>query len=151
MRHLRKVPSALLIVSLALMLSACTDDQLKQVTKDLSVIATAVGEVQANVIVANQQQLLDDKTTGTILYICTRVSAAGKQADAIVRSITKLDPASRSSLVNLLTPISQALDPTQLEFVAGIKDLKTKQQVDGAFILLRSTISGMQLVLAASK
>jgi hypothetical protein len=57
---------------------------------------------------------------------------------------------SRKDLIALLTPISQALDLGQLEFIAGIKDPAMKQKIDGAFILMRTTISSLQIVLASS-
>jgi hypothetical protein len=138
---------AIALPLLVLMIS-CTDSDLQKIGKSMLILANGLKEVQTDVITANQSKLIDDATTGQILSICTRIDVAGKQVDTVMRSISKLDPASRTSLVNLLTPISQALDPNQISFVAGIKDPVTQQKVQGEFIILRSAVSAIQLVLA---
>lgn len=140
----------ILPILLLLLLSSCTDSDLQKTVKSLNIIGVTVGTLQADVIAANGAKLLDDQLTGQIIGVCVRVSVAGKQADSIVRGISKLDPAARTSLVSLLTPISQALDPNALEFIAGVKDPAVKQKIDGAFIILRTTISGLQIILASS-
>ena len=129
---------------------SCRDGDLQKVGKSMVVVSTAIGELQKNVIAANQQNLLNDQVTGQILQICIRVNTAGKQADAVLRSISQLDPGSRRNLIALLVPISQALDPMQLEFLADIRDPATKQKIDGAFILMRTTTSSVQIILATS-
>jgi hypothetical protein len=136
-------------VLLLLLMSACADSNLQTVSKDMLIVSTALGQLQSDLILANQNKLLDDPTTARIMKICIQANVAGRQVDAVLRGISKLDPQSRSSVIALLTPISQALDPTQLEFVAGIKNPETKQKIDGAFILMRTTISGIQIVLAS--
>lgn len=142
--HRRILPFLLL-----LLLSSCTDSDLQKTAKSLNIIAVTVGTVQADAIAANDAGIITVDTTRQIISVCVKVSVAGKQADSIVRSISKLDPESRKTLVNLLTPISQALDPAALEFLAGIKNPETKQKVEGGFIILRTTISGLQIILAS--
>lgn len=135
-------------VFMALQIS-CSDGDLQKVSKSMVVVSTAMGELQKNVIAANRQNLLNDNATGQILQFCIKINTAGKQVDAVLRSIDQLDPGSRRNLIALLIPIVQALDPTQLEFLAEIKDPATKQKIDGAFILMRTTISSMQIILAS--
>jgi hypothetical protein len=98
----------------------------------------------------NEQKLLSDQATGEILQVCLKINAAGKQVDAVLRSVRQLDSDSRKNLIALLTPINQALDPGQLEFIAGIKDPALKQKIDAAFILMRTTVASLQIVLASS-
>lgn len=129
---------------------ACNDSDLQKVSKSMLVLGTAVSELQTDVIAANTQGLMSDQDTKAVLVVCTKISATGKQIDAVLRSITQLDPVSRGNVIALLTTVSQTIDPTQLEFIAGIKDPATKQTVEGAFIVARTTISGLQIVLASS-
>jgi hypothetical protein len=137
-------------IILLLLMVGCTDSDLQKVAKDLNIIAVSVGTLQTDVIAANNAKLISDDTTAKILNVCVKISVAGKQADSVVRAISKLDPTSKTTLVNLLTPISQALDPAALEFIAGVKDPGVKQKIDGAFIILRSTVSALQLIIAGS-
>ena len=142
--------SMILFMSLVLFLqTACSDRDLKKASKSMLVLATAVGELQKDVIAANEEKLLSDQATGEILQICLKINAAGKEIDA-VRSARQMDSDSRRSLIAHLTPISQALDPSQLEFIAGINDPAMKQKIDAAFILMRTTVASLQIVLASS-
>jgi len=140
-----------LFMSLVLFLqTACSDRDLKKASKSMLVLATAVGELQKDVIAANKEKLLSDQATGEILQICLKINAAGKEIAAVLRSARQLDSDSRRNLIALLTPISQALDPSQLEFIAGIKDSAMKQKIDSALILMRTTVASLQIVLASS-
>jgi hypothetical protein len=141
----RAMPFLLLLV----LMPACTDSELQKVSKSMLVLANAVGEVQKDTISAVDAKLIDDSAGAKIVGVCARISVAGQQADAVIRSIKALDPQSRKSIVALLTPISQALDPAQLEFVAGIKDPATKQKIEGGFVIMRSAVSAIQLAVAA--
>jgi hypothetical protein len=73
-----------------------------------------------------------------------------KQIDTVLRSVRQLDSDSRKNLIALLTPISQALDLSQLEFIKDIKDPAMKQKINAAFILMRTTVASLQIVLASS-
>ena len=133
---------------LLLLCTSCADADLQKVAKSMLVLANAVGEVQKDTMTAVDSKLIDQALGVEIVGVCVRVNTAGQQVDAVLRSIQKLDPASRSNLIALLTPISQALDPTKLEFVAGIKDPATKQKIEGGFIIARSALSAVQLTIA---
>jgi hypothetical protein len=130
--------------------TSCSDDQLGKVAKSLNVLATAVGELQTNVQLAEQQQLLDQEIAKQILQICKQVNVAGQQVGDIVKSIQALDPASRSDIVKLLKPIGDSLDVEKLTFIANIKDPATQQKVKGSILLIRSTISSITVIVAAS-
>jgi hypothetical protein len=141
----------LLLLSLILLLlsvAGCKDSQLKQVAKNMQLVATTISIVQTDAVEANKSQLIDDATTAKILSVCTKVNAAGKQIDSVLRSIQTLDVESRTKLMPMLTAVSNSLDPTQIEFVAGIKNPVTKQKVEGGFTIARSTISAIQLQIA---
>lgn len=127
---------------------ACTDKELQTVSKSMLIAATAIGDVQTTTISAVNSKLISDPLGVQIVTVCTKVSAAGLQVDAVLRSIQSIDPASRSKLVNLLTPISQSLDPAQIEFIVGIKDPVLKQKITAGFELARTTLSAVQIQLA---
>ena len=111
--------SMILFLSLMLFLqAACSDCDLQKVSKSMVVLAAVVGELQKDVTAANEQKLLSDQATGEILEVCLKINAAGKQIDALLRSARQLDSDSRRNLIAILTPINQALDPKQLEFIA---------------------------------
>jgi hypothetical protein len=139
----------LFALSAVLLLQACGDSDIQKIAKSMLVVAHAVGDAQTLAIQANGQNLIDDQTTGKILSICAKINIAGKQADAVLRSETKLDPSSRSSLSAVAAAISQAIDPSQLEMLANIKNPATRQNVEGGFTLIRSAVSAIEIVLAA--
>jgi hypothetical protein len=142
--------SMIVLMSLVLILqAACSDRDLRKVSKSMVVLASAAGELQKDAIIANEQKLLSDHVASEILQVCLKINAAGKQIDAVLRSLSQLDLDSRKNLVELLTPISQALDPGQLEFITGIKDPAIKHKIDAAFILIRTTVASLQIVLAS--
>ena len=143
--------SMILFISLALFLQvACSDRDLQKASKSMTVLAAAVGELQKDVIAANEQKLLSDQAAGEILEVCLKINTAGKQIDTVLRSARQLDSESRKNLIALLTPISQALDPSQLEFIAGIQDPAVKQKTDAAFVFIRTTVASLQIVLSSS-
>ena len=146
-----KLASMALITLLLVSVTACSDTTLQKVSKDMLIVATTVGTIQDDVIAANTAKLISDKTTADILGVCQKVNVAGKQVNAILASISKIDPASKSSLLVILTQVSNSLDPTQLEFVAGIKDPGTKQKIEGGLVVMRTALSGIQLILAGGK
>jgi hypothetical protein len=139
----------LFALSAVLLLQACGDSDIQKIAKSMLVVAHAVGDAQTIAIQANGQNLIDDQTTGKILSICAKINIAGKQADAVLRSVTKLDPSSRSSLSSVAAAIGQAIDPSQLEMLANIKNPVTRQNVEGGFTLVRSAVSAIEIVLAA--
>jgi hypothetical protein len=108
--HMKR--SMILFMSLVLFLQvACSDRDLQKASRSMVVLATAVGELQRDIIAANEQKLLSDQATGEILQVCLKINVAGKEIDAVLRSARQLDSDSRRNLIALLTPISQALDP----------------------------------------
>ena len=136
------------IIMAIVMQIACSDKELQTVSKSMLIVATAVGDVQATTMSAVDSKLISNQLGVQIVTVCTKVSTAGLQVDAVLRSIQSIDPASRSKLVNLITPISQSLDPQQIEFIVGIKDPVLKQKITAGFELARTTISAVQLQLA---
>jgi hypothetical protein len=130
------------------MQTACQDADLQRVSKDMLIVSKAIAEVQNDAIEANRLGLINNDTTDKILNICLRANTAGQSVDTFLRGLSKLDTASRSSLVQLLTPISQALDPSSVVFISGITDDATKQKIEAGILLARSTISSIQIILA---
>jgi hypothetical protein len=148
----RRNPVSALILALVLCLSftACSDDSLGKVAKSMKVYATTIKEVQKNVIAAQKVNLISEDSARQALDICERANVAGQQVQSVLSAIQTLDPASRGQILALLTPISDALDPTKIEFVTGIKDPATKQKIEGGFVLARSTISSIMIIASAS-
>jgi hypothetical protein len=71
-------------MSLVLFLqAACSDRDLQKMSKSMVVLAKTVGELQKDVIAANEQKLLSDQATGEILQVCLKINAAGKQIERI--------------------------------------------------------------------
>jgi hypothetical protein len=138
------------VVLAALLVAGCTDSELARINKSMLIYSTAVNELQKNIIAANQAKLIDDEKTGQIVLICKRAAEAGNQADAILKNLTELTSGQRRSLVDLLTPIGAALDPDRIAFIANIADLDKKQKIEGSIILVRSSISSIQIIIAVS-
>ncbi len=145
----RAIATSMLLV-LCLMASACSDKNLEKVAKSMVIVSTTVGQVQADVVIWEQAKLIRTDTAREILQVCNRINVAGLQIDTTMRVIEKLDPQSAQALIDLLTPVSLSLDPAKLAFVAGIENPDTRQKLEAYFILLRTTISTVQIILASA-
>jgi hypothetical protein len=146
----RNISVLFVILAMSLCMTACSDNDLGKVAKSMRIYATTLTEVQKNIIAAQQVNLLSVENARKALDVCERANVAGQQVNDVLAAIQKLDPASRNKILNLLSPISDALDPQKIEFVAGIKDPAVKQKIEGGFILLRSTISSIMIVVEVS-
>lgn len=142
---------AILICSLlAVSLTGCSDKTLEKVAKSMVIVSTTVGQVQSDVIIWEQAKLISTDTAREILQVCTKINTAGLQIDTTMRVIEKLDPQSAKALIDMLTPVSLSLDPAKLTFIAGIENAATKQKIEAYFVLLRTSISTVQIVLAGA-
>jgi hypothetical protein len=111
---------------LLLTFSACTDDDLTTVSKSLLVAAKSINTVQTTVISANEQGLITDETTAQILTGCVKANQAGQQAVAITRSISKLDPSSRTQMAPMVQAALSAIQASLVVDLSGIKNPQTK-------------------------
>lgn len=136
------------VLALALVLVACSDSTLLRVAKDLDIAQQTIGTVQTTVIEANRRNLISEDTTRTILITCKKVNEIGLEAVAYTKTITALDEASRTKLVNMLTPASTAVGNLVQSGTLGITNVETKQKVQLLLESLRATLSGVQLALA---
>jgi hypothetical protein len=141
---------AVLIMSLVLCMSACSDNDLLKVSKSMAIYATTLTEVQKNIIAAEKAKFISEENAGKALDICARANVAGQQVNSVLGAIQKLDPESRKKIMALLIPVSDSLDPTKIEFVLAIKDPALKQKIEGGFILLRTTISSIVVISQVS-
>jgi hypothetical protein len=146
----RNVAMSFLIMSLVLCMTACSDNDLLNVSKSMAIYGTTLTEVQKNIIAAEKVGFISEENTGKALDICMRANVAGQQVVSVIGAIQKLDPVSRKKILALLTPISDSLDPTKIEFVLAIKDPAMKQKIEGGFILLRTTVSSIMVISQAS-
>lgn len=142
---------AILICSLlTLSLTGCSDKSLEKVARGMVVVSNTVSQVQSDVIIWEQAKLISTDTAREILQVCTKINIAGLQIDTTMRVIEKLDPQSAKALIDMLTPVSLSLDPAKLTFISGIENATTRQRVEAYFLLLRTSISTVQIVLAGA-
>jgi hypothetical protein len=136
-------------ILLPLLMAGCADKDLEKIAKNMLTISAAVAQVQSDTITANQLKLIDDDATAKVLEVCRAINMTGLKIDATIRAISQLNPESRKLLINLLMPISTALDPLQMPWLEQITDANLRQTLTASFLLMRSTISTMQIILAA--
>lgn len=140
----------IIITGMLLALLACTtacEDQYKKTVKGMTALAVANGELEKNVMAAQELKLLTEDHARQVLQVCKRVDSTLLQISAILKATEQLDAGSRQSVIDLLSTISWAIDPTKLEFIAGITNPETKRQVEAGFVLLRTLISSVQITL----
>ncbi len=139
----RLYPSILIV----LLLSACTDSSLEQVSKSLLVAAKAIGTVQSTVIQAQAQGMISEETCRLVLQGCVKANQAGQQASAVVRSISKLDPTSRQQMIPM---VLAALNSVQISLVvdlSGVKDPQTKTMITAGLTAAQTALTTTLTVL----
>ena len=148
---LKRNTSIMIVMALTLCLFtvSCSDADLTKVSTALLDVSNGVAAVQATTEKALDQKLISPETAKSIILVTTRITAADVEATAVLKSITKMTPDARSKIVNILTPLITELDPKQLEFIAGIKNEKLKQEIEGGFATARVALGSIQIILAA--
>lgn len=132
-------------------LVGCSDPDLVQVAKSLDETAIIVGTLQTTVIEAERQQLISTNDTRTLLTISMQVSQAGKEAVAITRALSTLEPANRSQLLTILTPVINSVNQLVGQGVGGITDPTTRQTIQTILATLQTTLNVVQLTLAGGQ
>ena len=145
-RRARCVLPLLLLAACARATAPTPESDLRKLAKSLDVIASSIGVVQDTVIAANTQHFIDDAITGKVLQATTKASKLGKDAVALVRTINALTPEARAKLVNLITPLSQAITAISLDTVSNSE---TKAKIQALLASLATTVSSVQLILAS--
>lgn len=120
---------------------------LASVAKGLDEAAHTIAIIQTTAINAESQHLLTEAQTRTLLEATTKANLAGHQAAAITRSISKLDPASRTNLLNILNPVIASVNELVANGTAGIKNEDTKQKIQLLLATLQATLNAVHLTL----
>ena len=134
----------MLALTLALPLSGCADKTLQQSASELNKILKITQEVETTVIQANSTGLLNDNQTRAVLEVCKKIAEGGQVANNTVAGLSKLDPATKSSLDNVLQPVNaavQSLDPALLEQLASIKDPTTQATVTSLIAAIKVSLA----------
>lgn len=138
---------AITLLAIVLTFSACTDDQLTQVSKSLLAAAKSLSIVQTTVIKANEQGLISDETTSLILIGCIKANQAGQQASAITRQISKLDPASRQQMTPMVQAALSAISASLVIDLSGIKNQDTKNMVTSGLVAAQTSLNIVLMTL----
>ncbi len=142
----------LLILTLVVLViaTACNDKTLQTVAKALNDTATAVSVFQTSVINANAQKLISDADTANLLRVAIRVNLAGQQAVQVTRNLQSLGAADRTNLLAILEPVIGVLADAQTNAILNITDLKTRQNIQAAILVIQTALSVAQLALATA-
>lgn len=146
----RAPAAALLIIAITVCMIGCSDNDLKKTASAMNKVSVAVGEVQKLTITLSDQKMIPEDVADKIVTACERISATGKQIDAILKAVTAMDQESRKKIVVLLAEISAEIDPKRLEFIAGIKDPASKQKLEATIAILRASLSSAQVIVATT-
>lgn len=95
-----RVMIALLLISLVV--SACSDKDLKRISDALVDTGLAVNAMQTTAINANQNNLINVEETRAVLTFTQKVNAAAKQASDLTRKINRLAPEDRKNVGQIL-------------------------------------------------
>lgn len=147
---MRKMGATLL--GLCILVGAgCSDPDLVQVAKSLDATAITIWTLQTTVIEAESKQLISTNDTRTILTIALQVDQAGKEAVAITRTLSQLDPTNRAKLLTILTPVITSVNQLVGQGVGGITDPTTRQSIQTLLATLQTTLNVIQLTLAGGQ
>jgi hypothetical protein len=130
--------------------TGCNDNDLNKFAQSMVVVSKTIGQIQTDAIAWNNAKLISEDTTRGILEVCVKLDVAGLQINEIVRTMSSFNDTNVTTLNKLLTAMSTSLDPSKLEFILSIEDPVVKQRIEGYFIILRSTISTLQIILVSS-
>ena len=138
-----------IVALLLVLLVACTDQQLVNLSRALSDTALAMGSLQTTVIESNKQGLLSDAETTSILLLCSKINAGGKQASALTRNLTKLTPADRGSVLIVLKPILDAVNESIASGLTGIQE-PTKSKIILGLQTIQTALNTANVILSAT-
>ncbi len=141
----------LIVLTLVLTLTACSDGQLTKLSQSLDDVAKGVGAAQSIVIAAQAQGNMSVDDTARILQLCAKINTAGQQATAVTRKITSLDAASRGNILAILQPIVSAVNDAVSNGTVGITNQTVKQTLQAALVAIQTGLSAAQVVIAGGK
>lgn len=147
---MKKVMVIALLVVFGLVNVGCTDTQLTKLSQALNDVALSMGTLQTTVITANQQKLISDGDTETILRLCYKINAGGQEASKVTRALTKLTAPASSSVLAILQPILTAVNDSLTSGLVNIKDPTTKTNVYAALVAIQTALNTAQTILAAT-
>lgn len=145
--NVRRTIVAVGLLFLCLFLTACPQSTLSTVSKAVQDIAIGTNSVQTIAIQANQQGLISQADTATILTVCAQINAADVQASALTRNATTLAPGTAATIQGLLMPLAAAVQTAISSGVGNIKDAKTKTDITAAFALIQTGLAAAEAVL----
>jgi hypothetical protein len=122
----------------------------KDIVKADNDFAKSMATVQTITMAAynSQPQLLNRELKNNIIGVCLKVDIAGKQIHQVIVSTNKMSAEDRTKVLALTQTIINTLDPKELEFISGIKDEKTKSEIELGFTLARTAITTMRIILS---
>ena len=126
------------------------DANLTKVSIYLLDIAKATGSVQTSIISANQQKLVSDANTTTVLNICSKTNTFVSQASVITRGQVSLPAAQRAQLSTLLNPIISAFTTDMNNGLLGITDPNTKTTISASLLLVQTALVGIQSIVGSN-
>jgi hypothetical protein len=146
---MKRIYAVSLMALMVVFLAGC---DLSDLANNSLKISKAVGVIQTETLRAynSDPQLIDKESKDGILTVCLVISRAGKQFDAVLATVSKLDPASRTKLLDALVPISQSLDAKEIAYIARIKNPDSVLKIEKKLAVVRTALSAMQIILASS-
>lgn len=123
---------------------------LRRVGEALRDTAASIAVFEQVILDANKQGTLSDDTARPLIAIVLQVSQAGKQATIATTEIHRLAPADRQQILNILVPVIDAVQKGLTDNIVTISDLKTRQDLRTVLLLVQTSLSTAQLVLAAT-
>ena len=151
---------ALLILS-ALLTSSCgfsagtstpagVDKTLNRLATVLLDVTTATAALQTTVIDGNKAGLISNADAALIVNLCIKILEADKQASDTVRSLSKLDDASKGKVILVLQPVIEAAANAVATGTAGIRNQSTRAKVQAGLLTVQTALNSIQLILAST-
>jgi hypothetical protein len=151
----KQICAMTLLLSLCLLATGCGN--IAEIKKWDLTIATTIGEVEKLAQTAATENVIDATLLKQIFTVTHRVSLGQAQFNAVLAAFEKTYPdkkeisiSSAKEMLALLDPMSAALDPNQIAFIAGIKNVDKRDQLIAKFNVARAAVSSLQVILAAS-
>ena len=152
MRPSRIAPA--LVAASCLFVASCVhttpQSTLQRVTQFEAALNTACQSAFTTVATAEQSGLIPTSDAATIINTLVQIEQANQRAQAATQGLTTIAAADQTNLLNILNPLSAAINTAVANGVLGIKDAATKQKVQTALLLIQTTFqAGIALIEVA--
>jgi len=153
MTKIRHSSIALVAIAAMLFSSGCSTKTLADVAKAELVVSTSCSAAFQVITqaAAATPPLIDQATANSIVAVLLKIEQANQQAETATQQVSTLSAANEASLLNIITPVQQAIAVAVTQGTLGINDATTKAAVVAALTAVQVAITAVVTTVQAVK